>query len=164
MSKTPPSDRYDPARLFLIGHSAGAHIATSLVLADAFAPARAVVQGVVAADGIYDIPLLLHHFPDYIAFIEQAFGTMSYDAASPVNMVPSLESLETAGGVPPILIVHSLEDELVDLAQSEALLKHLKSLDVYVDLNTKVQGKHHEMVHGADFVNAIVDFVNKVSK
>lgn len=114
------------------------------------------IRGIVPADGIFDIPLLLRDYPDYADFIHQAFGddTSKFAEASP--------TAKKAYPVPPVRVVHSLEDELVNLAQAEVMVEHLKKIpQARVELDTSVKGKHHEMVHGSDFVDSIVDFVKK---
>lgn len=48
---------------------------TSLLLDSTYASkAHAYVRGVVGADGIYDLPLLLKRYPNY-DFVAQAFGS-----------------------------------------------------------------------------------------
>lgn len=153
LTQTPPCSSYNPEEIFLIGHSAGAHIAMMLTLDPAFAKLSAI-RGVIPADGIFDIPLLLKDYPDYADFIHQAFGD---DASKFADASPTTK---TAYPIPPIRVVHSLEDELVNLAQAEAMVEHLKKIpQTRVELDTSVKGKHHEMVHGSDFVDSIVDFV-----
>ncbi|KAI8140438.1 Alpha/Beta hydrolase protein [Fennellomyces sp. T-0311] len=143
---------YDPARMYLIGHSAGAHIAMMLVL-DPMVETQ--VAGVIGAQGIYDLSLLLKTFPSY-DFVAQAFGedASKYAGASPVSKTPH-------SSVPPVLVIHSLEDELVDLPQANAMVDHLKAIGAAdVRLDTNVKGTHFVMVHAKDFVDAIVAFVS----
>ena len=142
---------YDPSRIFLIGHSAGAHIAMMLVLDPVF---ETKVAGVIGAQGIYDLNLLLKTFPSY-DFVAQAFGDDVDPSASPVTKTPK-------GPVPPVLIIYSLEDELLDLAQSTVMIDHLKAIGAEnVRLDTDVKGTHYVMVHASDFVDAIVAFVKQ---
>lgn len=88
---TLPSFRY--SEVWIAGHSAGAHIAASLVLS----PPSSVphshldlaegdtndvlrrITGIIGIEGIYDIDALMDSFPSpfYRGFVEQAFGTRS---------------------------------------------------------------------------------------
>ncbi|KAG0172683.1 Kynurenine formamidase [Apophysomyces sp. BC1034] len=145
--------RYDPSRIYLVGHSAGAHIAMMLVLDPTFK--ASYVRGIVGADGIYDIPLLVKTFPGYMDFIGQAFGLdkTKYLEASPVS--------KRASPIPPVLIVQSLEDTLIDVAQANAMANHLKSLNADVRLDTSVNGDHYEMLKTPEFVNLVTEFVRE---
>ncbi|KAF7729734.1 Kynurenine formamidase [Apophysomyces ossiformis] len=145
--------QYDPSRIYLVGHSAGAHIALMLVLDPAFK--ISYLRGVIGAAGIYDIPLLLKTFPGYLEFISQAFGSdeKTYFEASPIS--------KRASPVPPVLIVQSLEDKLIDVGQANAITKHLKSLRTDVEIDTSVEGDHYEMLKTPEFVNVATEFIWK---
>ncbi|KAI8379508.1 Alpha/Beta hydrolase protein [Radiomyces spectabilis] len=151
--QTPPrSAVYDTTNIHLIGHSCGAHMAMMIILD----PASCLksIRGVIGADGIYDIPLLLQTFPDYTDFIEQAFGTdtSQFVHASPISKFAQHR-------LPPVLIVHSLEDSLVDLGQAKVMLQHLLSLDAKVQLDTSARGDHYDMLKTPEFIRAVKRFV-----
>ncbi|PIA16228.1 alpha/beta-hydrolase, partial [Coemansia reversa NRRL 1564] len=64
----------DSRRVFLVGHSAGAHMSALMALAPQ--PAFQYlgnIRGVVGVGGIYNIPKLLKSNPDYSDFIDMAF-------------------------------------------------------------------------------------------
>lgn len=147
---------YDPSKIFLVGHSAGAHIATMLVLSPAFDVPG--IRGVVGADGIYNLRLLLEDYPGY-DFVAQAFGSdpAAYDAASPTHQKPNRP-------VPPVLVVHSLQDELLNLAQAEAMIQHLHAVGARADLDTSVPGNHYEMIHTQELVRSITEFISSCLK
>lgn len=153
----PKKNVYDPSKLYLIGHSAGGHIVTSLLLDSTYASkAHAYVRGVVGADGIYDLPLLLKTYPNY-DFVAQAFGSdpSLYADASPVTQSP-IPSLMPP---PPMLIVHSLEDDLLDVEQANAMVHHLQNIGANVKLDTSVKGKHYDMLYTNEFYDLVVRFV-----
>jgi len=166
-----------PSSVFLIGHSCGAHILTSIFLRDpnnsednATASPRpssallSIVSGIVVVAGIYDIDLLLKTFPSYNDFIEGAFGTHPSYAAVSTNRFDILE--------PTIrwMVVHSPGDELVDVAQSEAMAQTLSKVyaqrgkpeNVENDYMTVTQG-HDELLNSDEFINLVVDFVRRAS-
>jgi arylformamidase len=98
---------YDPRRIFLMGHSAGAHLA-SLVALDgrylraAKAPDRAIA-GVIAVSGIYDLGLRGPIAPRADELVEPVFGK---DAR--VHAVAS--PLAHARGGPPFLVLSGEND------------------------------------------------------
>ncbi|KAG1047360.1 hypothetical protein G6F46_009754 [Rhizopus delemar] len=123
---TPPTNTYDPKQIYLVGHSAGAHIAMMLLLGY-----QVPVKGVLGVSGIYDIPLLLNTFPSYLDFIHQAFGDSDYYQASPV-------SLQTSSSAK-VIIAHSQQDSLIDNQQAEVMTHHLKSLNINVLLDMNLE-------------------------
>ncbi len=62
---------YNP-RIYIAGHSAGAHISALIALDSVL---EFDVYGLIGVEGIYDIPLLIHTFPSYRDFIEMAFSS-----------------------------------------------------------------------------------------
>lgn len=134
---TPPTHTYDPNQLYLVGHSAGAHIAMMLLLDDTF-QCHQYIKGVLGVSGIYDIPRLLNQFPSYIDFIRQAFGDTDYGLASPVSKQARSDAL--------VLIAHSQEDSLIDNQQSEVMTEHVKSLGMKVMLDMSLKGDHYDIM------------------
>lgn len=120
-------------RLFLIGHSCGAHMISSLLLVppsidnsdlNTFlaSDVQKSIQAVALAEGIYDLDLLLDTFPDYRDFVQGAFGPTdsSYSQLS-VNKY-NTRTTETRW-----LVIHSSGDTLVDLPQAESMFDHLQA-------------------------------------
>jgi acetyl esterase/lipase len=119
---------YDTKQIFLMGHSAGAHIVSLLVLDGRYLkdvgenPKDAA--GVIALAGIYDIPELINRWPRYQDdFIAGAFGKnkKKWAEASPLTYVRDTPV--------PWLIIHSPEDELIDLNQSQAFVDKLNAAE-----------------------------------
>ncbi|KAI8375830.1 Alpha/Beta hydrolase protein [Blakeslea trispora] len=135
------SERYNPSKIFIVGHSAGAHIALMLLL-DTQLPYHQYIQGGIGVSGIYDIPLLVKTFPSYLDFIEQAFGSdhTSYLDASPVSKTSKELSNK------PIIIAHSQEDTLIDDQQAQVMHQHLKRFHSNVVLDMTIKGGHYEVM------------------
>lgn len=123
--------------LFVLGHSAGAHMAGLMVLDDSYlravGEAPSAIRGVVGLNGIYDLPALLAEYPDYASFLVPAFGEdrAAWALASP-QLLPA-----RAGGCPcPWLVLQSPGDELLSLAQSTAFAARLRDMGATVALDT----------------------------
>lgn len=123
-----PNLQYD--EVWLVGHSAGAHILPTVILSSAFHPppdAASIlsrVTGAICVAGIYDIDLLLVNQPWTQGFVVRTFGEKpSYeDADSTSYGLPShAEHLNWA-------VVYSMDDELADIAQSEKMYDGLMAL------------------------------------
>lgn len=94
----------DPRRVFLMGHSAGAHMAALLTLDSRYFAAagqmRPYIAGVIGLSGAYDFLPLLE------ADVQDMFGPPeNYPLSQPINFVRA--------GAPPMLLVHGLDDETV---------------------------------------------------
>ncbi len=111
------SSKCDVKKIFLVGHSAGAH--TIAFWSTRFQDPS--VKGLIGIEGIYDLPHLSRIWPSYKeAFINAEFGANSKLAlASPTRL-----KIKTKV---PWLIFHSAKDELVDSAQSTDFYQHLKA-------------------------------------
>jgi acetyl esterase/lipase len=116
----------DPTRIFLMGHSAGAHIAALLATdprhLEAAGLSRAPIAGVIGLSGPYDfLPItsrrLLDVFPDPAAWPD----------SQPVNFVDAQ--------TPPMLLIHGGDDRTVGAYNSERLARRLADLGVPVQLH-----------------------------
>ena len=124
----------DPARLFLMGHSAGAHLAALITLDPRYfsnaGQAAPPIAGVIGLSGPYDfLPLLEED-------VQDMFGPPpNYPDSQPINFVRS--------GAPPMLLVHGLKDETVWPKNSRNLATALRTRGVSVTLKL-----YPKLLHG----------------
>lgn len=120
--------------IVLIGHSAGAFMAASLILKPPPSPSfsvppsvRLAVKGVLCVDGIYDLPTLLDEYPSYASFIGEAFGS---DPTALAHESPARWTAhgDERGRSVRIVVLHSRTDELLSLRQPRVFLRQLKQL------------------------------------
>ena len=115
----------DPHRLYLMGHSAGAHLAALAALDPRYFAAagsgKPPVAGVIGLSGPYDF------LPLREADVQDMFGPPpKYPDSQPINFVRA--------GAPPMLLVHGLEDDTVLPKNSRNLAAALRACDVPVTL------------------------------
>jgi acetyl esterase/lipase len=115
----------DADRIFLMGHSAGAHLAALVTLdpryfaADGGAPPR--IAGVIGLSGPYDF------LPLKEADVQDMFGPpQNYPQSQPINFVRP--------DAPPMLLIHGSKDEVVAPKNSVNLAAALRALGVPVTL------------------------------
>ncbi|CAN5381028.1 hypothetical protein BH10PSE13_BH10PSE13_23490 [soil metagenome] len=115
----------DPARIILMGHSAGAHLVALIGTDPAWLKAAGLpmtaVRGGVARDGAaYEVPTQMAEGPEMMQKIyAQAFGT---DAARERALSPTLHA--AAPNAPAFLILHVQRED--GIRQSEALAAALR--------------------------------------
>jgi kynurenine formamidase len=123
------------ARWIGVGHSCGATLLLQLVAGIGLSqPCSTLPEALILLEGIYSIPLLLrNHLPPscpenisriYHEFIEGAFGDSStFDAQSPVS---GMYTESAWPGAKLVVLGHSAEDELLEVAQRDVMLAKLK--------------------------------------
>lgn len=130
------STHCDFQKLYLVGHSAGAHMIAywASVYAD---PA---VRGFVGLEGIYDVAHLAQAWPNYKDwFLNAEFGAEKKWAAASPNQ-KKIKSQKSW------LVVHSKKDELVDLKQSVDFVGHLKEQKINAEFLQLESDSHFEVV------------------
>lgn len=108
----------DPAKLFLMGHSAGAHIAAMLTYDERFLRAAGMepsaVAGFIGLAGAYDfLPFQWAYMADVFAPPE------SYGNSQPINFVD--------GSEPRTFLLHGLADRIVAPSNSKQLAARIRS-------------------------------------
>jgi acetyl esterase/lipase len=130
----------DPSRIYLVGHSAGAHLASLVALDPTYLAAEnvkpSVVRGVVGIAGAaYDLDV--HYAATPLASIfAPAFGPdpTRWSKAAPLRYVRK--------GAPPFLIVHGLNDGQVPAAAAQTFAVALQREGVPAELHL-LPGQDH---------------------
>ncbi|HTU65677.1 MAG TPA: alpha/beta hydrolase [Steroidobacteraceae bacterium] len=126
----------DPQRLYLAGHSAGAHLAAML----AYDPARLervglrreVVRGFIGLSG----PYALDPNSDILNAI----------FAAPYRLSDWQPAQLAAAGAPPALLLHGEDDTTVDVSHARRMAEKLQSVGVPVTLRTYPGRGHRDTV------------------
>jgi acetyl esterase/lipase len=127
----------DPRQIYLMGHSAGAHMAALLALDARYFAALGVaaprIAGVIGLSGPYDF------LPLREADVQDMFGPPElYPLSQPVNYVRR--------GAPPMLLIHGSMDGLVSPWNSRNLASALEALGVPVTLKLYADSEHGETI------------------
>ncbi|MDP9009469.1 MAG: alpha/beta hydrolase [Pseudomonadota bacterium] len=127
----------DRGRLYLMGHSAGAHLAALVTLNTGYFAATGQpvprIAGVIGLSGPYDFLPLLE--PD----VQDMFGPPQiYPQSQPINFVRA--------DAPPMLLVHGLNDDTVRPKNSVNLAAALSALGVPVTLKLYPKVSHADTV------------------
>jgi acetyl esterase/lipase len=129
----------DPSRIFLMGHSAGAHITMLLATDGRYLAAQQMskrdLSGVIGLAGPYDF------LPLHDATLEQIFPPASRAASQPINFVD--------GNEPPIFVAAGQRDTTVDPGNTDRLAAKLRASG---DQNVEV--RHYPRVGHALLVGA----------
>jgi acetyl esterase/lipase len=114
----------DPGRLFLAGHSAGAHIALMLATGTPFLAAdgvdRTTIRGVIGIAGPYDF------LPLSSARLREVFAGSDPDTTQPINHV--------GPGLPPALLLHGDADSTVRVRNTHRLAAAWQAAGNTVDM------------------------------
>jgi len=127
----------DRGRLYLMGHSAGAHLAALVTLNTGYFAATGQpvprIAGVIGLSGPYDFLPLLE--PD----VQDMFGPPQiYPQSQPINFVRA--------DAPPMLLVHGLSDDTVRPKNSRNLAAALSALGAPVTLKLYPKVSHADTV------------------
>ncbi|KAJ1661165.1 hypothetical protein GGF38_003834 [Coemansia sp. RSA 25] len=130
---------------YLIGHSAGAHLAALMVLsASDRVDYMASIRGVLGVGGIYDIPGLLELYPDYADFIDMAFDPAQHKEASPQHVA---KCRHAAAEHIRFLIVNSAGDSLIAPSHAASFASQLvRTGYTNVELVVRDLGTHFGML------------------
>ena len=137
------ADRYggDRSRIFLMGHSSGAHIAAMLALDSAFLEAKKVplkaVKGLIGLAGPYDFLPLTE--PNVIALFA---SEPNLALTQPIHYA----SAATAKTAPPVLLLHGDDDKRVYPKNSINLARELRAIGVKVELDVLPGMSHTDII------------------
>lgn len=132
------ADKYgaDTSDVFLMGHSAGAHLAAMLALNEQYLARHAIspgrLKGLVGLSGPYDF------LPLEQGYLRSVFPEDSRIASQPINFVTA--------NAPPTLLIHGTGDRRVDPSNSTRLAGRLSDLGVEVTLKLYEGAGHAEIV------------------
>jgi len=125
----------DPLNIFLLGHSAGGHLAALIALDGHYLKnlgfSNEIIRGIIGLDSAaYHLPTLIQSEPENDYIFEMAFGNNSdiWEKASPINYVEKIQS------APPFLLIYAGDREVskvVNLAFFDALRKAEHEVDLY---------------------------------
>lgn len=137
--------RLDPEAIILAGHSAGGHTAGLLILDERYLAAVGEkaehVRAAIGLEGIYDLPKLVEVWPEYQSmFVGKTFGD------EPGAWVQASPQYHKSAAKVPWLVIHSPEDELVDMAQSERFVARLRELGKAVTFAKDFDTDHFDTV------------------
>jgi acetyl esterase/lipase len=156
----------DPNRIFLMGHSAGAHLVSLVSTDEKYLKANQlglnVIKGTIAIDSAMYNLVEQQSRPAGSKMIPNAFGTNPavWKDASPTSHISS------GKGIPPFLITYTNPPKQ---QMAESLAAQLKKASVPVTTVGSI-GKSHEEVNrligttGDSFTDAIFKFVNGIAK
>ena len=125
----------DPDEIFLMGHSAGAHIAALLAMDRRFLAAHAIdpgkFNGFIGLSGPYDF------LPIESGYLRDVFPEDQQAASQPINFVTA--------EAPPTLLIHGTGDNRVYVGNSERLARRLseQGADVTIEL---YEGAGHAVI------------------
>lgn len=151
---------FDPKRIFLLGHSAGAHLSASLAT-DSKGLGDGVPAGVISLAGIFDIPTLDKKFPGYDSwFLTQTFGPRgpAWKEASPIAH-PQASKAKW-------LLFNGGNDTLIDADQSSAFAAHLRKQGLSAETKLFPKLDHESIVSElgspeGELVKAILNFLRQ---
>lgn len=130
----------DPSQIFLMGHSAGAHIVMLLATDGRYLAAQKMsksdVRGVIGLAGPYDF------LPLHDATLEEIFPPALRAASQPINFVE--------GDEPPMFLAAGQRDTTVDPGNTDRLAAKLRASG-----DTAVEVKHYPRIGHALLVGAI---------
>lgn len=125
LGRKSPEFGIEGERVFLMGHSAGAHLAALLALDPSYRAAAGAgtreIVGWVGLSGPYDfLPL------DEGSYLQEVFPAATREASQPINHV--------GPGAPPTLLIHGQDDRVVEPGNSRRLAKALSDAGADVTL------------------------------
>ena len=127
----------DPKRVFVMGHSSGAHLALLVALDRHYLAATGVnadaIRGVIGLAGPYD----------FLPFASKHIARVFADARDPLDTQPIHFA---RGDAPPILLLHGTSDEMVPTSNSRNLAEAIRRAGGDVTLKLYEDADHGDLV------------------
>jgi acetyl esterase/lipase len=152
-------------RFYLIGHSAGAQISGLIALKAVSLHPNTYhkIKGVIGIEGIYDIVFMCDTWPTYAEwFVNDQFtdDRLLWEQGSPISHDPKKSNPNEV--IPPHLLFHSSNDELLDVEQTRRYKRHLEKITL-VKLDTEsLQANHDGVLEEDAFYNLVSDFIQSI--
>ncbi len=125
----------DPGKIFLMGHSAGAHLGAMLTFNEDYLPPETYqsIKGFIGLAGPYDF------LPFTEAYQKEVFGPVkNYPASQPVNFVQGTE--------PPLLLLYGNNDVTVKQVNIESLTRKVQQAGGCVETHVYGDLDHVELL------------------
>jgi len=126
----------DTNRIFVMGHSAGAHIAACIALDPTYLRAngleRSTITGFIGLSGPYDF------LPIESGYLLDVFPASTREQSQPINLV--------SAAAPPTLLIHGTSDSTVRIANSRKLERRLHAAGVPVEFRAYNGASHARVV------------------
>lgn len=154
---------YKVDSVVLVGHSVGGTLLMQLLnheqlIRRAIVPIEAVdslqvkLDKLVFVDGIYDVVEMLREYPSYRSFVDDAFVSQEhYTQASQVSAGIDLVLR------PDVVLVHSLEDELLSPRQTKHFEKYLVNQGITPKVIFGNFGQHEQVYRLKQVANIILE-------
>lgn len=155
--------KVDPARIALIGESAGGHLVS--YVGARHRPENSVAA-VVSMYGVHDFITASIDWKPIPDEIMKLFGISAVDADSAPKLVKASPVIYINKDMPPYLLIHGSKDEDVPYQQSVEMCDKMKRAGASCELLT-VEGAPHGMDHWEShpewlwYKKALVDWLNK---
>jgi acetyl esterase/lipase len=115
-----------PSGMYLMGHSAGAHIAAMLAMNEEYLAAHSIETGIL--DGFIGLSGPYDFLPIEGGYLEEVFPNSNRAASQPINFVSE--------AAPRTLLIHGSDDTTVNVLNSQKLAAALRERAVDVTLKT----------------------------
>lgn len=145
-------------KFHLLGHSVGATLAwqvaswnedESFEKKNQLRTIQSKLKGIWLVDGIFSVDQLLQEYPSYNYFVSQAFKP-SHGFEDPSQSIARIKTMQ-------IHVVHSYQDELLSLHQTQYMCKLLQSNRLPFALYIDNLGLHNQVYENAKLAQYIVD-------
>lgn len=138
----------------LVGHSAGATLAFQ-VLSALQKSSDDLPKAVYGVEGIYDLRALIAEYPDYVEFVEGAFGADETAWPAPLD-------IDGYRGL--VVLAQSDEDELLTWRQTEEMKERCElSLGVGGGIRVvKLVGMHDEVLQSERLAGVVERYLQEI--